>query len=87
MASDLCVTDLNGLDGTMSEIWSCIMKVGDKVRMPRAWVRDWEYPDTMGVVHKINGDGWVIVHWDDLYGDYYYSPEQTEKLEVISESR
>ena len=62
------------------------MKVGDKVRMPRAWVRDWEYPDTMGVVHQINTDGWVIVHWDDLYGDYYYSPEQTEKLEVIDEN-
>ena len=63
------------------------MQAGDRIRMPRAWVRDWQYPDTTGVIHQINADGWFIVHWDELIGDYYYSPEQAENLEVMDESR
>ena len=63
------------------------MKVGDKVRMPRVWVRVWEYVDAIGVIHQVKPDGWIVVRWDELYGDYYYSPEQAEKLEVIDESR
>jgi len=63
------------------------MKVGDKVRMPRLWVRVWKHVDAIGVIHQIKTDGWVVVRWDELYGDYYYSPEQTKMLEVIDENR
>ena len=63
------------------------MKVGDKVRMPRAWVRDWEYPDIMGTIHQINTNGWVVVRWDELKGDYHYSPSQAEHLEILKKDK
>ena len=59
------------------------MKVGDRVRMAPMW----KYAEAFGVVKKINNDGYVVVRWDNINGDWHYTPEQIKKLEVINESR
>ena len=59
------------------------MKVGDRVRMAPMW----KYAEAFGVIKKINSDGYVVVRWDNINGDWHYTSEQTKKLEVISESR
>ena len=32
---------------------------------------------------KIKADGYVVVIWDGINGEWHYTPEQAEKLEII----
>ena len=47
----------------------------------------WKHAEAFGVVKKINSDGYVVVRWDNINGDWHYTPEQAKKLEMVSESR
>ena len=57
------------------------MKVGDKVRM----VPMWKYEEAIGEIQKITADGYIVVKWVDIPGQWHYTKEQAQKLEVINE--
>ena len=57
------------------------MKVGDKVRMAPMW----KYDEAIGEIQKIT-ESYIIVKWVDIPGQWHYTIEQAEKLEVINES-
>ena len=60
-----------------------LMKVGDRVYMSPMW----KYNEAMGTVKQIRKDGYVVVIWDNINGEWHYTSEQAQKLEVINESR
>ena len=53
------------------------MQVGDRVMMKPMW----KYDCAVGTVKQIKSDGFVIVRWDGINGDWHYTPEQAERLE------
>ena len=57
------------------------MKPGDKVKMSPMW----KYEEAVGEIEKIT-ESYVIVKWVDIPGQWHYTIEQAEKLEVINES-
>ena len=59
------------------------MKVGDRVRMSPMW----KYDEASGVIKQIKKDGYIVVRWDGINGDWHYTAKQAERLEVINESR
>ena len=58
------------------------MKVGDRVEMSPMW----KYEKAHGTIIKINKDGFVVVRWDGINGEWHYTPIQSKKLEVIDEN-
>ena len=58
------------------------MKVGDRVRM----VPMWKYVMAVGVITKITKDGYVVVVFDGINGEWHWTPIQAEGLEVINEA-
>ena len=58
------------------------MKVGDKVRMEPMW----KYEVSVGIVEKITSE-YVVVKWEGVSGQWHYTEEQAERLEIIDENR
>ena len=56
------------------------MKVGDRVKMTPMW----KYDEAIGTVKQIKKDGYVVVVWDNINGDWHWTPEQALKLELIN---
>jgi len=56
------------------------MKPGDKVKMSPMW----KYNEAHGEIQKIT-ESYVIVKWVDIPGQWHYTIEQAQKLEVINE--
>ena len=56
------------------------MKVGDKVRMEPMW----KYEVGVGIVEKIMPD-YVVVKWEGVPGQWHYTEEQAERLELIDD--
>ena len=55
------------------------LKPGDRVfREPM-----WKHDRAEGAVLKISGDGYVIIKWDNINGDWYYTEEQAKTIKVI----
>lgn len=59
------------------------MKPGDRVRMAPMW----KYNEAIGIIKQIKKDGYVIVLWDNINGEWHWTPEQAVKLEVVNEDR
>ena len=57
------------------------MQKGQRVRMAPMW----KYEEAFGVIHQIKADGYVVVNWDGINGEWHYTPEQAKKLEVIND--
>lgn len=57
------------------------MKVKDRVKMSPMW----KYESATGTIKKIQKDGYVIVEWDGINGTWYYTPEQSKRLELLKE--
>jgi len=55
------------------------MKVGDKVSMQNMW----KYEEATGEIEKITADGYVVVKWDDIPGQWHYTEEQAQRLEML----
>ena len=55
------------------------MQVGNKVRMAPMW----KYDEATGEVKKLTADGYVVVRWDGIPGEWHYTEEQSKRLEVI----
>ena len=72
----------------VDEIWKDIldsrkiiggyMQKGQRVRMAPMW----KYDEAFGVIHQIKADGYVVVIWDGINGEWHYTPEQAKKLEI-----
>ena len=58
------------------------MKPGDKVRMSPMW----KYKEATGEIQKIT-ESYIIVKWVDIPGQWHYTKEQAQKLEVVSEEK
>lgn len=59
------------------------MKVGDRVIMSPMW----KYEKATGTITKVTRDGYVVVSWDDINGEWHYTKEQSEKIEVQNEAK
>ena len=57
------------------------MKKGQRVRMSPMW----KYKEAFGTIHQIKQDGYVVVYWDGINGEWHYTPEQAKKLEIIDD--
>jgi len=55
------------------------MKVGDRVKMDLGP----NYGMTTGTVKKITKDGFVVVIWDDINGEWYWTEDQAKQLELV----
>ena len=58
------------------------MKVGDKVKMSPMW----KYDKATGEIEKIM-ESYVIVKWVGIPGQWHYTKEQAQRLEIIDEGR
>ena len=58
------------------------MKVGDKVKMSPMW----KYDTAVGKIEKITSDGYIVVKWVDIPGQWHYTKQQAGRLEIINES-
>ena len=58
------------------------MKVGDKVKMSPMW----KYVMAVGEIEKITGS-YIIVKWVGIPGQWHYTKEQAQRLEIINEDR
>lgn len=59
------------------------MQVGDRVMMKPMW----KYDCAVGTIIQIKKDGYVVVRWEGINGDWHYTPEQSKKLEVLNEKQ
>ena len=46
----------------------------------------WKYAEAFGTIKQIKGDGYVVVLWDEINGEWHYTAEQSKRLEIINES-
>mgnify|MGYP001464654266 CR=1 FL=1 len=58
------------------------MKPKDRVKMSPMW----KYDEAVGTIKQVTKDGYVVVIWDNINGEWYYTKEQSKKLEVINEN-
>ena len=56
------------------------MKPGDKVKMSPMW----KYEEATGEIEKVT-ESYVIVKWVDIPGQWHYTKEQAQRLEIVSE--
>lgn len=59
------------------------MKKGDKVKMSPMW----KYEEAIGTIKQIRRDGYIVIKWDNINGEWHFTPEQALRLEVINETR
>ena len=57
------------------------MKVGSRVTMAPMW----KYDSAIGTVKQIRKDGYVVVVWDNINGEWHYTEEQAKKLSLLGE--
>lgn len=58
------------------------MKVGDRVEMSPMW----KYDKTVGTIKQIRKDGYVIVIWDGINGEWHFTEEQSNSLKMVNEN-
>ncbi len=58
------------------------MKIGDRVKLSPMW----KYDEAIGTINKITKD-YVVVKWDNINGQWHYTPSQAESLEIVDEDR
>lgn len=46
----------------------------------------WKYDEAVGEIKKLTADGYVVVKWDEIPGEWHYTEEQSKKLEVLNEA-
>jgi len=61
---------------------SIMFKKGDRVTKSPMW----KYDKAVGTIVKvIKKDRSYFVKWDDINGEWYFTPEQSKELELIDE--
>ena len=56
------------------------MKEGNRVKMSPMW----KYDEAIGTIKQIRRDGYVVVSWDDINGEWHYTAEQAKRLEILN---
>ena len=56
------------------------MKVGDRVKMAPMW----KYDEAHGTIKQIRKDGYIVVIWDNINGEWHYTTDQAKKLEPLN---
>jgi len=56
------------------------MKKGDRVRMAPMW----KHKEAVGTIKQIKNDGYVVVIWDNINGEWHYTTKQAKKLEIMN---
>ena len=56
------------------------MQVGDRVKMSPMW----KYDEAIGTIKQVKRDGYVVVSWDDINGEWHYTAEQAKRLEILN---
>ena len=59
------------------------MEKGDRVRMAPMW----KYEEAFGTILQVRKDGYIVVRWDNINGDWHYTEEQAKRLELVNEAR
>ena len=59
------------------------MEINDRVKMDLGP----NYGPSIGTVKKITKDGFVVVIWDNVNGEWYWTEDQAKQLEIINENR
>ena len=54
------------------------MKAGDRVTKPKVW----KVEQAVGTITRVAKDH-IVVKWDSIHGDWYYTSEQAEDIEVV----
>tara|TARA_B100000989_G_C19505156_1_gene456141 strand:+ start:1580 stop:1753 length:174 start_codon:yes stop_codon:yes gene_type:complete len=57
-----------------------MFKVGDAVRMSPFW----KYEVGIGIIERITPD-FIIVKWEGVPGQWHYTEEQAERLELVDD--
>jgi len=57
-----------------------VIEKGTRVRMSPMW----KYDEAIGTVLKVS-KGYTVVLWDDVNGEWHYTKEQAERLEVVGD--
>ena len=55
------------------------IKKGDRVSKSPMW----KYEEAIGTVIKASKDGWVVVKWDGINGDWHYNKEQSKEIIIM----
>ena len=55
--------------------------VGDRVKLSPMW----KYESAVGSVVSITKE-YVVVQWDNVNGDWHYTNEQSQKMEILNGS-
>tara|TARA_E500000331_G_scaffold242925_1_gene233343 strand:- start:1265 stop:1435 length:171 start_codon:yes stop_codon:yes gene_type:complete len=55
------------------------MEAGNRVKMSPMW----KLASACGTIKQVRKDGYIVVIWDDVNGEWHYTKEQSKKLEVI----
>ena len=55
------------------------LKPGDRVFKEPMW----KHERAEGAVIKISRDGYTIIKWDNINGEWYYTEEQAKSIRVI----
>ena len=45
----------------------------------------WKYDHAVGTIKQIRKDGYVVVNWDGINGEWHYTQEQSQKLMLIKD--
>ena len=56
-----------------------LMKVGDRVTQSPMW----KHKTANGTIIKVTKDGYYVISWDDINGDWYYTEEQMEAIVLL----
>ena len=59
------------------------MVKGNRVRMAPMW----KYEEAIGTIKQIRKDGYIVVIWDNINGEWHYTEEQAKRLELVNEAR
>ncbi len=57
------------------------MKVGDRVKMKPMHI----HKEAIGSIIKITKDGYTVVKWDNINGEWYWTKEQSKKLKLLND--
>ncbi len=55
------------------------MEVGNRVKMAPMW----KHEEAIGVIKQVRKDGYIVVEWNGINGEWHYTKEQSKKIEVI----
>ncbi len=58
------------------------MEAGNRVKMSPMW----KFESATGTIKQVRKDGYIVVIWDGVNGEWHYTEEQTKNLEVIKQS-